>query len=185
MDKKESISIEEKHHNDKTEGHKLYENSSPVDAPITDCQRQQLASGKQPFVCEALRHKLVQEAALVGRERISKKKQIARLEKEKMWQQELKEAHLVRVEQAKDKERLLALEAQTLFKQLRKKVSQTEKQEIHEKKVLSQQKMIEFEDKRVNILWKILLTCEKSYLNPSECRELSRLYLHLKRATTV
>ena len=159
---------------------KLRVSSAPVKMLHTDLR----ASKKLLLGCDFIRLKVAQEAALAGSALQSKFKHIATLQKESRCQDERVERHLRNKEKAKQKEKFLVTEAQQLFTQMRAKMIQNEKQQVHKEKVITQQNMIEFEERRVGVLWKVLAECKKHYFTPLECRELSRLFLHLKRATT-
>ena len=135
-------------------------------------QLQQLASNRQVFVCESARLNVAQSAARAGQER------------EEAALQRRVEATWARAEQAAVREKQMARESQELFARLRVMRCQAEEQRSHEKQVLSHQNMVELVDRRVEVLWKVLADCTKNFFSPQECRELSRLYLHLRRATS-
>ena len=143
-----------------------------------------LASRTQPIACEALRREVAQGAAMAGILLSAKYRKLFQMENELLSQQNRVAKYKAQKKEAMRKEKYLAIKAQELFSQQIIKRANSVQKQVREDNVLSQQKMIEFEEKRVAVLWKVLLDCEKTFFSPLECRELSRLYLHLKRATT-
>lgn len=163
------------------------DNNLKMTLPTTK-QRQlleQLASHKQAFVCEAARIKVAQAAAQEGLERISRQQQEASQAKDAtVFQNRLDVAKAV-AETSILRQKQLATESQELFARLWDKKARAEEQKTHEEQALSRKKMSEFEDHRVEVLWKVLVDCQMHFFTPQECHKLSRLYLHLRRATTV
>jgi len=147
-------------------------------------QLHQLASNRQLFVCGSARLNVAQSAARAGQERELRQRRKAVRQREEEALQRRVDAARVQAEQAVVREKQLATKSQELFAHLRVIRCQAEEQRSHEKQVLSYQKMVELEDRRVEVLWKVLADCSKHFFSPQECRELSRLYLHLRRATS-
>lgn len=145
---------------------------------------QLLASHKQGFVSEASRLGAASDAARAGRERAAREGRRASLQlEEEARQSRLAAVQLERELEGRRQERL-ATDSLELFARWRIQLAQSETHQVHEAAAVSQLKLVELEDQRVGVLWRVLADCEKHFFTPLECRELSRLYLHLKRATT-
>ena len=143
-----------------------------------------LAAECKALLCDTQRHKVAEEAALSGLALSTKQSKLQREQEESQNEQIRKEAYLSKIQEIKYQEKYQQQLCQELFKAWKMKASHAEKLQIQEEVINSQRKMIEFETKRTNVLWKVLLECEKYHITPLECRDLSRLYLHLKRVTT-
>lgn len=135
----------------------------------------------RPVVASIVRRHVSEEAAREGRARCRVREKHLRIEQELQKQQLLGTAYALRKSEEAIKQQLLAREAEQIFLRLSLEGGRIDRQREQEQEVLTQKSMVDFENKRLDVLWKVLLECDKKYFTPLECREFSRLCVHLRR----